>query len=551
MLGGGVSLDAAELRDYLIQKVCVDAGGTVLIADPWQPPAGSTVRNLDIGEKLPYFKHDQPMPGLPSGYQRHDSYPALDAAGNEIIINPFDYGDHPGNGVDVYRIMDGWASVAETQDGGGFSTTFFGLVNGAVRPSNGWVFFSQSLLNSPTETFTVKAPVFGRYWEQNGEYWPGTAPSSLSPSSETTFRFVSNCPFGGMNGNPVKNIDAIKVVHGYLSAAPWGDQIWHDHFMQKGHLEVFYFTQPYGSTRWEAWVLLKALGDCNAPSALRTKALLTAIRCLPTVDQSFLQPSDLAQQTVNKFITATHQGEDGQTHTYALIDVRDWTGITLQNPPQLPLICPLACQNLLKNFHFNGPELSPPWQRFGKSQEGNLIHWSMAQSKATLDVRYNQNGSAGGVCYLMTNPGGTPIPGEQAIYQDIPVSGLQSGMYTISARVRSQAGPGTMKLALQQLDSDGGCTVEIVAIRDVGEKHSNDGAKYTYSGPADNSANASVVLSSTLIAARGPVTLRPSATFLRFLLLPQTANTFYVVDANVSKTSPIRPTEPAPSHSRE
>lgn len=126
MLGGGVSLDAAELRDYLIQKVCVDAGGTVLIADPWQPPAGATLRNLAIGEKLPYFKHDQPMPGLPSGYQRHDSYPALDAAGNEIIVNPFYYGDHPGNGVDVYRILDGWTSVGETQDGGGFSTTFFG-----------------------------------------------------------------------------------------------------------------------------------------------------------------------------------------------------------------------------------------------------------------------------------------------------------------------------------------------------------------------------------------------------------------------------------------
>jgi hypothetical protein len=308
--------------------------------------------------------------------------------------------------------------------------------------------------------------------------------------------------------------------------------------MQKGHLEVFYFTQPYGSTRWEAWVLLSALGDCNEPSALRTKALQTAIRCLPTVDQSFLYPSDLAQQTVNKFITATHQGEDGQTNTYALIDARDWTGITLLDSPELPLICPVACQNLLKDFHFSAPGLSPPWQRFGNSQEGNLINWSMAQSKATLDVRYNQNGSAGGVCYLMTNTGGTPIPGEQAIYQDIPVSGLQSGMYAISARVRSQAGPGTMKLALQQLDSDGGCTVEIVTIREVGEKNPS-GATSTYSGPTDNSTNASVVLSSTLIAARGPVTLRPNATFLRFLLLPQTANTFDVVDANVSRTGPI------------
>jgi hypothetical protein len=538
MLGAGVSLDAAELRDYLIQKVCVDAGGKVLIADPWQPPAGATLRNPAIGEKLPYFKHDQPMPGLPSGYQRHDSYPALDAAGNEIIVNPFYYGDHPGNGVDIYRVMDGWTSAAETQDGGGFSTTFFGMVHGVVKPYNGWVFFSQSLLDSPTQTFTVKAPIAGRYWEQNGEYWPGTTPTTLGTDSETTFRFVRNCAFGGMNGNPVKKMDAIKVVHGYLSAAPQGNQNWHDHFMQKGHLEVFYFTQPYGSTRWEAWVLLSTLGDCNAPSALRTKALLTATRCLPTVDQRFLYPSDLSQQTMNKFITATHQGEDGQKHTYALIDARDWSGVTLLDSPELHPICPVACQNLMTNFHFNATGFSPPWKRFGISKEGNLINWSLAQSKATLDAHYNQNGSAGGVCYLMVNTGGTPNPDQQAIYQDIPVSGLQSGIYAISARVRSQAGPGTMKLALQQLDSDGGCTVEIVAVRDVGEKNPS-GATSTYSGPTDYSTNASVVLSSTLIAARGPVTLRPNATFLRFLLLPQTANTFDVVDANVSRTGPI------------
>jgi hypothetical protein len=412
------------------------------------------------------------------------------------------------------------------------------MVNGVVKPYNGWVFFSQSLLDSPTQTFTVKAPIAGRYWEQNGECWPGTAPTSLGTSSETTFRFVNSCPFGGMNGNPVKKIDAIKVVHGYHSSAPSGDQSTHDHFMQKGHLEVSYFTQPYGSTRWEAWVLLSALGDCNAHSALRTKALQTAIRCLPTVDQSFLYPSDLSQHTMNKIITATHQGEDGQKHTYALTDARDWTGVTLLDSPKLPPICPVACQNLLKNFHFNAAGFSPPWQRFGTSQEGNLINWSLAQSKATLDRSYNQNGAAGGVCYLMTNTGGTPNPDQQAIFQDIPVSGLQSGIYAISARVRSQAGLGTMKLALQQLDSDGGCTVEIVAVRDVFEEHPI-GTTYTYSGPTDNSANASVVLSSSLIAACGPVTLRPNATFLRFLLLPQTANTFDVVVANVSRTGPI------------
>jgi hypothetical protein len=532
------TVSANELRDYLIQKVCVDANGKLLAADPFLPPAGAIVRNLDMGEPLPYYRHDQPMPGLPNGYQRHDSYPSLDNNGNEIIINPFHYGENPGNGYDVYRIFDGWVSAVETQDGGGFISTFFGKRNGTVIPGNGWLFFSSAVLQNRFDTITVTAPIMVRYWEQNGENWPGETPSWLDESSETSFMRIASCPFGGLNGNPVKQIEAIKVVHGYISAPPYGSQSSHDYFLQNGHLEVFYFTKVYGITRWEAWVVVTALGNYNSPSILRDRAINTALRCLPTVAQQYVQPEDLPKTAANRFITATHKGRDGTVLTYALIDVRDWSAITLLPTPEHPPVTPVACQNILKNFHFHPQTFTTSWKRFGNSKEGNLINWSLLQSKATLDAAYNQAGSSGGVRYLATNTGGTPDIDKQAIYQDIPITGLNEGMYTISTRFRSESGTGSMKFVLQQIDHSGNATNDIEVVKTAGETATSFGTVYSFTGNTDNNPFASAVLSSTLASARGNIRFRPDATYLRFLMLPQTANTMHIIDCNVSWAGP-------------
>jgi hypothetical protein len=50
--------------------------------------------------------------------------------------------------------------------------------------------------------------------------------------------------FGGVDGMPVKTIDAILSIHGFVDDAK---------FRAQGHLEVFYFTRLYGLTRWESW----------------------------------------------------------------------------------------------------------------------------------------------------------------------------------------------------------------------------------------------------------------------------------------------------------
>ncbi len=125
---------------YLVQEVCIDQTGAVLRIDPYFCPKNGTLRQLQIGEPLPYHKHNQVEPHNPvsrqddeekhSDFEQHDSYPVRALNGNVLSIDPFDF--EPDrlsaslDGYDVYRIDDGWTSVEETRDSGGFGITWFG-----------------------------------------------------------------------------------------------------------------------------------------------------------------------------------------------------------------------------------------------------------------------------------------------------------------------------------------------------------------------------------------------------------------------------------------
>src|SRR5207249_1257335 len=71
--------------DWLLKNVCANASNTPVAADPYYGcPAGSTERDIQIAEPLPYLNHDQPRAGQPNGFQRRDAYPVLDKAGNPL-----------------------------------------------------------------------------------------------------------------------------------------------------------------------------------------------------------------------------------------------------------------------------------------------------------------------------------------------------------------------------------------------------------------------------------------------------------------------------------
>ena len=103
--------------DWLLKNVCADASNRPVAADPYYGcPAGTTERDIQIGEPPPYVNHDQPQAGHPDGYQRRDSYPVLDKSGNPLAVNAMDFGyDRPygtfeagdGDGYDLLTIRNG------------------------------------------------------------------------------------------------------------------------------------------------------------------------------------------------------------------------------------------------------------------------------------------------------------------------------------------------------------------------------------------------------------------------------------------------------------
>ena len=194
--------------DWIIQHVCADASDLPVPADPYYGcPAGTHKRRLTKGDPMPYFRHDQPWPGYPNGYQRHDAYVLLDQRGGFVSANDFDfdyyapYGVfHPGDGdgYDVYRVVGGYVSGSGTRDGSGYSQTFW---DAGCVPRNGWVFFPVSFLSQLQAGASGSGafPIHDDYYEQNGEPYPGIADSNTSFGSPlTTWTFEPRYPFGGL-----------------------------------------------------------------------------------------------------------------------------------------------------------------------------------------------------------------------------------------------------------------------------------------------------------------------------------------------------------------
>ena len=266
---------------YLVQEVCVDQTGAVLRIDPYFCPKGDTLRQLQIGEPLPYHKHNQVEPHNPvspqsgidrdSDFEQHDSYPVRALNGNLLSIDPFGFEPDRSNarldGYDVYRIDDGWTSVEETRDSGGFSITWYGA---NCKTYNGWVFFPLADLTpsaSRPARRTSRFPAsIGRRMANIGRAiahqplrphlrnrlsgeqlcHPGAScPSKNYEEPLTSWEFLPKYPFAGIGSNPVKRLDAIRSIHGFIDSPG---------FVAHGDLEVFYFTKLYGSTRWEDWM---------------------------------------------------------------------------------------------------------------------------------------------------------------------------------------------------------------------------------------------------------------------------------------------------------
>lgn len=477
-------LNSSQYLSWIMKSVCVNAQGNLVSADPYYGcPIGTTIRKIQVGDAMPYNNFNQMK------YQISDSFVLLDKVGAPLYLHNFDYfpfneynAHSASDGFDIYALNNNVVSYSNTKDGGGYGTTFFGA---NCTFGSGWVLFPTTNFLSPSQGFW---PIAGNYWEQNGQAFFGSCPLGYSTNTLTSWEFKSAYNYGGINANPVKAMQTIVSYHGFETDDGVNAS---QNFIQRGHLEVYYFTREYGLTRWEVWT---------------------------PVQQAILGSN---KNECNGASTATYKN-----NTFVIQYCHDWSNVAPVTTSLIPEF-PIENSNILQFSHFDSG-LSDSylgmgfWYRFGNSLQGNLINWSYGHSTQGPDAAYGS-----GFQYLSTNcgstlPNGCGAPGSQAIYQDTPISAFCSSCtYLYGVKARTQSGTGTIQAAIQIINSSGQVLWQDV-VQGIVVPDNGDGRP----GEAE-----SIYRSVQFVHKTAKFPSISGASFVRFLILPTSYHTFDIVDA--------------------
>ena len=245
------------VSDFLIQNVCLDGLGKVQegVSPIDGDPRCAAQRDLALGDKLTYHKHDHPSPGdratVARGYQRRDSFPVETGPFGRVVEHSFDFGGGAGrqfgvfdagkgDGGDVTVTSATGASFAATEDGGGGFQLFVGAgCNGRVSPaglSDSWLI----AMFDPSRAASLQGEAVARLADLR-EGRQDNCPSRLNAAFTRWYvRPVSYRTAEGQ-GTPVALTTLISEHYG-------GERR-----EDADHVERFYFTRELGSTRWERW----------------------------------------------------------------------------------------------------------------------------------------------------------------------------------------------------------------------------------------------------------------------------------------------------------
>ncbi len=243
---------AATLRDFMIQDVCLDPAGAVVVGRSPLDPGCAAKRDLQPGELLPYHKHDHPSPdqarGAPLGYQRHDSFPVATAGLGTVVEHSFDFGagdrrrfgafDGDGDGGDIASLAPGAVSIGATEDAGGFQL-FVGECTGAVDAAalaHAWIIAEFDAARPvPLEGETIARLNDLKAGRQDA--CPARFNAAYTRWHVAPFLYRA----APGQGEPVTLTTLISEHYGGASPAT------------ADHVERFYFTRELGGTRWERW----------------------------------------------------------------------------------------------------------------------------------------------------------------------------------------------------------------------------------------------------------------------------------------------------------
>src|SRR5258706_11165497 len=299
--------DWSVVLDFMIQDACVDGAGAPLIGvSPLGGPARCPAhRDLRVGERLPYHKHDwaetRDRAAQPDGVQRSDSFPIRTRRLGLAVVQTFDFGTPPrrfdvfdaGDGGQLAIVSANAVSFGLTEDGGDGLQLFLGpgcaLADPAARLRDSWVLVDR--------TFAAERP--------------GARLARLTKWPERCGHAMSNAFTRWL----VRGL-RLRVESGDRPGVQDAETLVSDHFGGRdpevaNHLERFYFTRALGYVRWERWENLArpgaAIARANAEAI--AAALATSDRCDPIAERP------------------------ASTGTWIMIDCRQWTHVV---PPADP-----------------------------------------------------------------------------------------------------------------------------------------------------------------------------------------------------------------------
>ena len=411
-------LDQNDPASWVLKSVCQPSSGSLLAVDPYGGcPSGSTLRKIQPGDALPYNNYEQ------MGYQISDSFPLLDGSWNPLWLHTFDYAPfnqfnlHSGSdGYDVYSLSGGDVSIPNTRDGGGSrlhlfrQRLFFGPRLGAL-PQDPLHFPRRGLLRHLWGLLGAESAVVARRlsgWLLDQYARP--------PGSSTPARPVRR---------DQRECDEVDAGPDFLPRLR--DQRRHHPDRQLPE------AGPPRGVRLHARIRPDPLGGVDPAGAASHGRQQGRVQ--RTGDGQLQRPA-VDRPVLPRLVSGGAAGESGAAQRAA-------------GQRQAAASPPLRRRLIRRRWHRD-------WHRFGTSEAGLSINWSLLNSTSGGD---NQNGS--GLRYLALNCGasggtGCRPGGTEAIYQDIPAGGFCSGcglLYGIDAR--SESGSGTLQAAIQVLDGAG------------------------------------------------------------------------------------------------
>jgi hypothetical protein len=372
----------AEVRDFLIQDVCVNAQDQPVAGDPYFCGAR---RDLRLGEQVPYIHTDNENGAI---YQSVFSFPVLSpnlSDPNPRVVVAKEFGGNDaftafrdfdrctnGNctpvyrdGYDVAEMNGAYVSFVGTSDPGINNQSFWrkGCPKGTHDPSwneDGWILFPANITQGAQGNVTHDLNITTN----------DACPSSFN-AAHVAWDYLSQ-PLAYTSGKAMTTITS-------------------HHFAGTGtnnatSFEKFYFTKEYGFTRWEAW---RRSDQCGSGG------------CVAKV------------HGCNGDTSLVISGK-----TFVRLDCRDSTYVVNQSfPLETSLFLPTPqlsrTQNLVKGGSFANQVLEAGW---GRLSPQTVTNWTFKTGQHTA-----QNVSLAFAC------AGTCS--SNSVYHDASVTSLNGGGY--------------------------------------------------------------------------------------------------------------------------